>query len=134
MQYCNHEWFSVTGHPVVPFENVDWSSVVSEDGLASIDRHWDGLVANRQSTRFQFSLRRTWSREDGVSGPAFVLVSAYPELREDGSVRAIAGTLTDVSHLKWAESVQKMRTDEAVEAKRQQDFFTDMTSHEVSLA
>jgi len=59
------------------------------------------------------------------------MACAYPELNEDGSVRAVAATIMDISYLKWAESVQKQRTDEALEAKRQQENFIDFTCHEV---
>ncbi|KAG9715543.1 putative histidine kinase HHK19p, partial [Aureobasidium melanogenum] len=40
-------------------------------------------------------------------------------------------TTTDISHLKWAEDVQKSRVEEALEAKRQNEVFIDMTSHEI---
>jgi hypothetical protein len=33
----------------------------------------------------------------------------------------IMGTLFDISHFKWAESVQRRRVEEALEAKRQQE-------------
>jgi len=37
----------------------------------------------------------------------------------------IMGTLFDISQFKWAESVQRRRIDEALEAKRQQEkYFT----------
>ena len=62
---------------------------------------------------------------------ASVLSCSYPELGEDGSVVAVSGTLTDITHLKWAERLQKQRTDEAVEAKRQHEAFIDMTCHEI---
>ncbi|CAN9475438.1 unnamed protein product [Alternaria alternata] len=53
------------------------------------------------------------------------------ELDENGKVISIMGTLFDISHFKWAESVQRRRIDEALEAKRQQENFIDMTSHEL---
>jgi signal transduction histidine kinase len=41
------------------------------------------------------------------------------------------GILFDISQFKWAESVQRRRVEEALEAKRQQENFIDMTSHEL---
>jgi hypothetical protein len=35
---------------------------------------------------------------------------------------------------KWAEAIQKSRVEEALESKRQQENFIDMTSHEVYVA
>lgn len=41
------------------------------------------------------------------------------------------GSITDISHLKWAQGLQERRLREAEEAKRQQNEFIDMTSHEM---
>jgi signal transduction histidine kinase len=41
------------------------------------------------------------------------------------------GSLTDISHLKWAQGLQERRLREAEEAKRQQNEFIDITSHEM---
>jgi len=41
------------------------------------------------------------------------------------------GTLIDISHFKWAESMQRRGIEEALEAKRQADNFIDSTSHEL---
>ncbi|KAK5735859.1 hypothetical protein LTR17_007871 [Elasticomyces elasticus] len=128
MQYCNRAWLEVTGHaPVSDYADIDWRTVMSDEG------HWDLLVNKKQAVNFQFRLQREWSNGLGDHGPAWVLASAYPELSDDGRVTAVAGTLTDISQLVWAESVQKLRTEEAIEAKRQQDNFIDvqMTSHEI---
>jgi signal transduction histidine kinase len=45
-------------------------------------------------------------------------------------VKGVLGCLTDISRQKWAEGFQARRTDEAIELKRQQENFMDMTSHE----
>ncbi|KAF2658347.1 hypothetical protein K491DRAFT_713734 [Lophiostoma macrostomum CBS 122681] len=47
------------------------------------------------------------------------------------SVKSVIGTMMDVSQLKWAEDLQKIRVQEALESKRQQENFIDMTSHEM---
>jgi signal transduction histidine kinase/AmiR/NasT family two-component response regulator len=45
-------------------------------------------------------------------------------------VKGVLGCLTDISRQKWAEGFQARRTEEAIELKRQQENFMDMTSHE----
>lgn len=39
--------------------------------------------------------------------------------------------MTDISAIKWAEGVQKRKMEDAIEAKRQQENFIDVTSHEM---
>jgi PAS domain-containing protein len=131
MRYCNREWFEVSGHPVVPFEEIEWSRLMNPTNLAIVTNNWETITKTKQPTKFQFELNRTWSDGHGHEMRASVLSCSYPELGEDGSVVAVSGTLTDITHLKWAERLQKQRTDEAVEAKRQHEAFIDMTCHEI---
>lgn len=42
-----------------------------------------------------------------------MLCNALPELREDGSVERVVSSITDISHLKFAESVNFNRVEEA---------------------
>jgi signal transduction histidine kinase/ActR/RegA family two-component response regulator len=41
------------------------------------------------------------------------------------------GSITDISHLKWAQGLQNRRLQEAEETRRQQNEFIDITSHEM---
>ena len=45
--------------------------------------------------------------------------------------KGIMGVNTDITYQKWAESVQAQRLSDALESKRQQENFMDMTSHEM---
>jgi hypothetical protein len=130
MRYCNREWFEVSGHPLVPFEEIGWDFMDAKN-LEIVTHNWDIITSTKQPVKFQFELNRTWSDGDGRGMRASVLSCSYPELGEDGSVVSVSGTLTDITHLKWAERLQKQRTDEAVEAKRQHEAFIDMTCHEI---
>lgn len=62
----------------------------------------------------------------------WVLCSAYPELDMNNQVLEIVGNVTDISKQKWAEDVQKRRTDSALESKQHLEHFIDTTSHEMS--
>jgi len=99
--------------------------------LAVVLAKWEAIKETKQPIKFQFELKRTWSDGHGHVMPASILSCCYPELGEDGSVVAVSGTLTDITHLRWAERLQKQRTDEAIEAKRQHEAFIDMTCHEI---
>jgi signal transduction histidine kinase/CheY-like chemotaxis protein len=58
-------------------------------------------------------------------------MSAYPEKNGEGGLKSVFGSLTDISQQKWAEDFQKRRMEEAIELKRQQENFIDITSHEM---
>lgn len=69
--------------------------------------------------------------DEEIDGPIWIIAAAYPEKAEDGTVVGVLGCLTDISRQKWAEDFQKRKMLEAVELKRQQENFIDMTSHEM---
>ena len=132
LTYCNRAWFEMTGHAAVPFEQIDWASIVYEEDLELVCSHWTRLMSTQESTSIEFRLRKRWVDGNGVTmGPVWVTTSALPELNEDGSVKGIIGTMLDISALKFAETVQQMKVQEATEAKRQSLNFIDMTSHEI---
>lgn len=129
VSYCNRAWFEMTGHPVVPFDQIDWPSVVYEDDIEIVKNASTRVTSTQCLTTVQFRLRRSWTDGNGVTiGPVWVTASALPEYKEDGSVTGIIGTMLDISALKFAETVQQMKVQEALEAKRQSSNFIDMTS------
>jgi signal transduction histidine kinase len=58
-------------------------------------------------------------------------VTSQPEISPDGKLISVMGSITDISHLKWAQGLQEQRLREAEESKRQQNEFIDITSHEM---
>lgn len=79
-------------------------------------------------------LTQRW-KPPGVVGehdePCWILYSASPDLFADGSVRALMGTLTNISHLKWAETLQARNAADARKERRRQEEFIDVISHEM---
>lgn len=63
-----------------------------------------------------------------------MLCNALPELRDDGTVERVVSSITDISHLKWAETINVNRVEEANESRKHALAFIDMTSHEVCLS
>lgn len=121
--YCNNAWFELTGcPPTTPLAEINWVQVVHEGDVRAIDEAWDAAVNSRGSISTQFRLSRIWHDRQGRSlGHIWVLTTLTCEMREDGTVKGIMGTMNDISGLKYAESVQKLRVKEALEAKRQQE-------------
>jgi signal transduction histidine kinase len=95
--------------------------------------HRDVELACRQKEphTFFFRTNKPWTAPDGSRLPTCLLTTAMTEQNEDGSVSAVLATMTDVTQLRWAEDIQKIRVQEVLESKRQQENFIDMTSHEM---
>ncbi|KAI5206765.1 hypothetical protein E4T39_02303 [Aureobasidium subglaciale] len=127
LSYCNRAWYEMTGHPLVPSEQIDWTSIVYEEDVELVRNSWQQVFDTAKTVSVQFRLRKSWADRNGVTiGPVWVTSSALPEYKEDGSVKGIIGTMLDISALKFAETVQQMKVQEAMEAKRQSLNFIDM--------
>jgi PAS domain S-box-containing protein len=133
LTHCNEHWFKVTGHQKVPIDDVDWRSIVLKDDLGQIERDTEIVAQGKELHTFSFRLRKLWTGPDGIVTPTWILATAATDRDEEGTVKSVTGTLTDVSRLKWAEAVQRNRVEEALESKRQQENFIDMTSHEMRM-
>jgi PAS domain S-box-containing protein len=133
MEYCNYQWFGIIGHPKVPLEEIDWRSTIHEEDLESIANDTKIVMNGEDPHTFSFRCKKIWTSPDGVSTLTWILATATRHVDKGGKVDSIIGTLTDVSQLKWAEAMQKTRVEEALESKRQQENFIDMTSHEMRM-
>lgn len=125
--YCNDQWFRITNHPRVPVDLINWRSVILEEDLESIYRNVQIISRKKGQHSFEFRLKTTWRGPDGVSTPTWLLATATSQLDGNGLLTSIFGTMTDISQLKWAEAVQKDRFEQALESKRQQENFIDMS-------
>lgn len=92
------------------------------------------LMREGETLQFEIRLSKPFITDDFVDGQrlegeTWVAAAAHAEYK-DGQVVNVVGTVADISRHKWMESFQQRRTAEALELKRQQEAFMDMTSHE----
>ncbi|EOA83727.1 uncharacterized protein SETTUDRAFT_155095 [Exserohilum turcica Et28A] len=131
MNFVNDQFFELTGHAHAPVNQFEWFDLIADEDVVRVKNDWENMFKGAKSHGVQFRLKKTWVNQDGKRSNIWVQSSSYPELDESGKVISIMGTLFDISQFKWAESVQRRRIEEALEAKRQQENFIDMTSHEL---
>ncbi|XPT00456.1 hypothetical protein M3J09_009609 [Ascochyta lentis] len=129
--YVNDQFFELTGHLRKPLDKFEWFGLVADEDLKLVEDDWAQMLGGKKSDGVQFRLKKTWINQDGIVSNIWVQSSNHPEVDENGKVISILGTLFDISQFKWADAVQRQRTEEALEAKRQQENFIDMTSHEL---
>lgn len=104
--------------------------VYTEEDLPKAVEAWATLQSGANHVSVELRLKRLFNAPNGESEPAQLQVLAFP-YREGEVVRSIMACTTDISRLKWAESFQARLASEAREAKRQQEAFIDVVSHEM---
>jgi PAS domain-containing protein len=108
------------GHPV-------WWDRITEETKPAMAHAWKLLTEEQTSTNIEVRLKPTKTTKQS----RWVLSSAFPELAEDGTLKAIWGCNTDISHQKLAEDLKEQRLLDVLEAKRQSESFIDTVSHEM---
>ncbi|QSZ30945.1 hypothetical protein DSL72_000504 [Monilinia vaccinii-corymbosi] len=133
--YANEVYYNLTECPRGLTSPMCWYQSLMHEDWHIMDLNWKKLM-NGESVSFEIRLRALFKGADKIGdeeidGPAWIIAAAYPEKSDDGKVVGVLGCLTDISRQKWAEDFQKRKVLEAVEFKRQQENFIDMTSHEM---
>lgn len=113
---------------------VEWGDVLVAGELDLVLSAWGRLVAEKNAITMQTRIRRPWKapqldrhgKEQVID--THILLAMYPDLDENGDVTTVMSCLTDITSLKWSESQLRARMDQAIEMKKQQERFIDMTS------
>jgi hypothetical protein len=101
---------------------------IKDEDREDVQAVWKALVNKKTAVTHEFRFKTPWQDRNGSRGDTWVLMSAYPERNKDGQLKSVFGSITNISQQKWAEDFQKRRMEEAIELKRQQENFIDMTS------
>ncbi|KAL2198912.1 hypothetical protein P885DRAFT_30977 [Corynascus similis CBS 632.67] len=131
INYCNEMWYRISGLPRNASTFAAWMQSIRDEDRHETEHIWRRVVEEKTAVTHEFRFKGSRELIDGHLVDVWALMSAYPERDEGGGLKSIFGCITDISQQKWAESVQKRRRDEAVELKRQQENFIDITSHEM---
>lgn len=135
MSLCNDAWVEISGHDIKETTAMSWEHDVHPDCMEEIRGYWNKLLTLPGPQTFEVQYRKPWQRNNGSDtislDRTYALASAYTEIADDGTIAGIVGCVTDISGLKWLDRVQSQRLSEALELKRQQENFLDITSHEM---
>lgn len=130
--YSNDQWFQISRISKSATNLTQrWMDAIKDEDKQTVSEVWHDLMVRKKPTSSTFRFNTPWQDPDGTVGECWVLFSAYPEKHETGELKCVFGSFTDISKQKWAEGFQKRKMEEAVELKRQQENFIDMTSHEM---
>ncbi|KAL2128384.1 hypothetical protein VTI74DRAFT_9266 [Chaetomium olivicolor] len=131
INYCNEMWYRISGLERNTTTLTAWMQSIREEDQFGTELAWRRLVEEKTAVTHEFRFKGSRELIDGHFVDIWALMSAYPEKDEYGELKSIFGCITDISQQKWAEDFQKQRREEAVEMKRQQENFIDITSHEM---
>ena len=129
--YCNEKWYQISRVPKGLEGTDEWMDSVKDEDKDTVKNLWSDLVHDAVPLNTEIRFKTKWIDQNGNKCDTWALASAFPEKGADGKVKVIFGSITDISQQKWAEHFEKRRMEEAVEMKRQQENFIDITSHEM---
>lgn len=132
MLWANEHYFELAGRSADEHvANYSFYDVYLEEDLPKVEGVWNDLVSGVEHVNVEFRLKRTYTTPTGEEMPASIQVLAFPYCDSDGRVKSIMACTTDISRLKWAETFHARSALEAREAKKQQEDFIDVVSHEM---
>ena len=134
--WANPLWYEMTGHSRNLDEHCPMSflNFIEQQDHEAFRIGWQKLTILREEVSSELRLKKPWIRQESaeaVRDTRWILFLALPQLDDNGNLTKVLGCTTDISHFKWAEAVQLRSRLQAEEAKRQQETFIDMTSHEM---
>ena len=133
IEFANEAWLSITGQSETKYTS--WLRSFHHEDVSMLQSLFFDLMASKKPFTVESRVQRCYNAEDSRTHsperPAWILVSAHPELNNSGALENVVCWLTDISDQKSAERDLRARMDEALEMKRQQENFIDMISHEI---
>ena len=112
-----------------------WPKCVIEEDMPVLEESLRQLGETGKPQTAEIRLKTSWVTEDSSGNTSvaarWVLATFMPVKSSEGIIQSFTGCLSDVSLQKWQLEQEKLRKEEAIESKRQQENFIDMTSHEM---
>ncbi|ESZ95196.1 putative histidine kinase M3C8p [Sclerotinia borealis F-4128] len=130
--WANQMYYELTGHPgpEEPQYNFSFLDILIDEDRALNLQSWARLHTGQSHIETTSRLKRMFVPPCGEPHHAYMLSLAFPYM-VNGEVKSIMSCITDISELKWAEASEARNAEEARAAKRQQEEFIDVVSHEM---
>ncbi|KAF2448474.1 hypothetical protein P171DRAFT_213403 [Karstenula rhodostoma CBS 690.94] len=131
--WANDQFYRLAGRSAEQHNaNYSFYDAYLEEELPHAREVWQKLLAGVEHIHTEFRMKRTYTSPTGEEIPASIQALAFPYRDpESGQVKSVMACTTDISRLKWAEAFHARSAAEAREAKKQQEAFIDVVSHEM---
>ncbi|KJX94537.1 histidine kinase like protein [Zymoseptoria brevis] len=132
IKFANEQFYEITGYDRTRSDVAHYWDCIHPDEVERTQRVLLEIYTTGERYTHELRLRRTWkpSGEDAEEQPAWILSTNIPVF-ENAEFKLIMSYVLEISELKWAESVQSRNAAAALQAKKQQEEFIDVTSHEM---
>lgn len=139
LRWANSQFFDLMGVPHGQRDNdsFSWRDHILPEDYDHANEEIARCLMQGVDISGTLQLRRSWNSPGtdldirATPEPFWVMYSASPFLNADGSISSLIGSVTDISHLKWAEQLQLRIAEAAQKERRLQEEFIDITSHEM---
>lgn len=133
MLWANEHYYRLSGRSAEDHvARYSFFNAYLDDDRPKVVEVWESLLAGVDHVTAEVRLKRMYEAPVGEPEPAQIQILAFPYRDpETGQVKSIMACTTDISKLKWAQTFQARLAAEAKEAKRQQEAFIDVVSHEM---
>ncbi|KAK3050951.1 hypothetical protein LTS18_012490, partial [Coniosporium uncinatum] len=135
--YRNASWYNILqpSDRAVALEPA-WEELIDESSRLPGQQMFKEVMMEKTHKSMEMKLKRTWippcdPNSDSSPYNMWTICSVFPELSESGDVVEFVGSITDITQQKWAQEIQRLRTEDALQSKRQLESFIDTTSHEM---
>jgi signal transduction histidine kinase len=130
--WANEHYFQLLGSSAdAQLASYAFYDAYLEEDRPKVEAVWDNLISGVGHVNAELRLKRTYTAPTGEKVPASLQVLAFPYLDSKNQVKSIMACTTDISRLKWTEAFHARSAMEAREAKKQQEAFIDVVSHEM---
>ncbi|KAK9238394.1 hypothetical protein V1525DRAFT_375200 [Lipomyces kononenkoae] len=126
--YANEAWYKLSHFPKESNPSF-WIKSVHPGDRSLVRESWRRVMQGKEE-RIEFR----WARRRGEATTVerWCDSAASAEIDPDtGKITHITGVWSDITERKQAEALQRQRADDAVERRRQQEYFIDAISHEM---
>lgn len=133
MLWANDHYYTLAGRSAAEhLTEFSFYDAYLEEELPAVKQVWNQLLCGVEHVSIESRLRRMYTSPNGEEVPASIQIIAFPYRDTVSSeVKSVMACTTDISRLKWAETVHARSAAEAREAKARQETFIDVVSHEM---
>ncbi|KAJ4347698.1 hypothetical protein N0V95_005196 [Ascochyta clinopodiicola] len=133
MLWANDHYYNLAGRSAEQHTaSYSFFDAYMEEDLPKVEEVWNTLVAGLAQVNVELRMKRMYTSPTGEEVPATIQALGFPYRDPDsGQVKSVMACTTDISRLKFFGAFHARSAAEAREAKKQQEAFIDVVSHEM---